>query len=297
VRQTRPDFEFLIADDGSTDRTPAILSQWMERDARLRVVRGERAGLTRSLNRLLSLATGAYVARMDADDVSFPDRFARQIAFLESHPMYVAVGSAILWIDPEGELLHESVWPEDSATIERLLLRGKGGLPHPAMMSRRAALEKIGGYREQFRVAQDKDLWLRLLDVGLLANLREPLLYYRQHPLAISTRHTAEQWRMTCQAVQDACRRRGIPVPKGMRRKWVRPKSLLRQYCSWSRRARAFGNLRAARKYAQRAVALKPWRPEPWWCWLMCQGSTVDERGQSLSLSTSVSLAQRSRAA
>ncbi len=209
--QTFADFEFIVVDDGSTDGSRRILEKWARRDARLRLIARENRGLTPSLNEALAAARGEYVARMDADDVSLPRRFELQVDYLDRHADCVAVGGEVLMVDPEGwpiglrghALTHEE--------IDRRLLAANGGaLTHPVATMRADALRKIGGYREQFVVAQDLDLFLRLAEVGRLANLPEVLLRWRQSPRSINFTRYQSWGEMKRMALRDAAARRGI---------------------------------------------------------------------------------------
>jgi glycosyltransferase involved in cell wall biosynthesis len=213
--QTLADFELIAIDDGSTDGSATILERMAETDSRIVVLRQSNAGATRAMNVGVSRARGQFVARMDADDVCRPRRFERQIEFLGSHPDHVAVGSAVLMIDPEGSPLCVSRWPLTHEELDAATLAGKsiGGLAHPAAMISTASLREVGGYREKFRVAQDKDLWLRLAEVGRLANLPDVLLKYRFHGESTGARRGAEQQAAFEEAIADACRRRGIAMP------------------------------------------------------------------------------------
>ena len=105
LAQTRRDFELLILDDGSRDGSLAIVQEIARRDPRVRLISRENRGLTETLNELLAAARGEFVARMDADDVCLPDRFERQVAFLDAHPEVVCVGGDPVMIDERGRLL------------------------------------------------------------------------------------------------------------------------------------------------------------------------------------------------
>ncbi|MBI3160554.1 MAG: glycosyltransferase family 2 protein [Chloroflexi bacterium] len=177
LAQTWRDFELLVIDDGSTDATPEMLSRFT--DPRLRVVRNERnLGLTASLNRGLALAQGEYIARMDADDISLPERLARQVRFMKSHPEVAVCGT---WVQTFGE--REEVWRFPSKHEElRCEMLFENVLAHGSVMLRCAALEAHDlRYDERLVRAQDYDLWARLSRHAALANLPEVLLRYRLH--------------------------------------------------------------------------------------------------------------------
>lgn len=199
LSQTAPDLIFLIIDDASTDATPDILKTYAAQDKRFTVLRNESVlGLTVSLNLGLERVTTPYIARMDADDVSLPQRLEKQLAYMNAHPEAVALGSWVQAIDAAGEAAN-SPWFEEirqnvrSADICKALLLGHSVIVHPTALLRTDALRAIGGYRACFRYAQDYDLWLRLLPEGELHVLPEILLQYRIHEQAISTTKLHEQ--------------------------------------------------------------------------------------------------------
>lgn len=210
LHQTFTDFEFLIMDDGSTDRSLSILQEYAEQDARVVVFSRENRGLTCTLNELIGYARAEFIARMDADDVSLPDRFARQVEFLRQHPQVVCVGGAQNWIDDAGRILEHRQEAETDAEIQQQNLSGCTAINHPSSMMRRSAILQVGGYDETLWSAQDLDLWLKLGEVGELANLKETVLQYRQHMSSVSESRQAEQLRNKQRACERAWQRRGI---------------------------------------------------------------------------------------
>lgn len=172
------DFEFVIIDDASDDGSWQYLSGL--RDRRLRLYRNpDRAGLTRSLNTGLGLVRGEYVARMDADDISEPDRLRRQVEFLHTRPEIGILGTSRLLIDEAGALVSIAVAPADDLAVRWKCLLGNP-FAHSTVMIRRSVLETNRlRYDETFRTAQDYELWSRLLARTCGANLTEPLLRYR----------------------------------------------------------------------------------------------------------------------
>src|SRR5687768_11090116 len=105
LAQTFSDFEFIIIDDGSTDRSPDVLREYAARDGRIRLTVRPNRGLTRTLNEAIKQARGEFVARMDCDDVALPDRFEKQLAYLRADPTIVCVGGYFELIDGKGRLL------------------------------------------------------------------------------------------------------------------------------------------------------------------------------------------------
>lgn len=195
VAQSFGDFEFLIVDDGSRDDTAAIIRRHAARDPRIRPIIRENRGLIASLNEMLEVAQAPLVARMDADDICRPDRFAKQIAFLAANPDYGVVGSWSEDIGEQGEALQRG--GEDHPLNHEEMLRAidNGGqlICHPAAMYRRDIVLSVGGYHAAFRHCEDLDLWLRLASVTKMGNIPERLVRYRRYPGQVSSRHATEQ--------------------------------------------------------------------------------------------------------
>jgi glycosyltransferase involved in cell wall biosynthesis len=192
LAQTFTDFEFVIIDDGSTDSTPEVLERYQAADHRVQVHHQENVGLTPSLNRGCARARGVYLARMDADDVAFPERLGRQVEFLDRHPEVALVGSSVVRIDESSREIKVSACPTSHAEIVRALTE-YNCFTHPTVMLRKHMLVTVGGYRDAYRHAQDYDLWLRLAERYELANLADPLLYYRVYAGQVSVRHLEQQ--------------------------------------------------------------------------------------------------------
>jgi hypothetical protein len=192
--QTLRDLELVAIDDGSTDATAAMLAQAAAGDARVRVVTlAENIGLTRALNRGLAVARGELIARMDADDVAEPERLAEQADFLDANLGVVVLGTACRVIDDAGHASPGWRMPLTDAAIRwRLLFHNP--FIHATVMFRRSALEAVGGgYDESLPCSQDMELWGRLLDHGLGANLARPLARFRRHAASVSVTRAAEQ--------------------------------------------------------------------------------------------------------
>ena len=193
LEQTVRELELIAINDGSTDASGRILKELAAKDGRIRLIQRGNRGQAATRNEAAALAQGEYLAWMDADDIAFPQRLERQRAFLQGHPDVVAVGSAIQYLTSGGL---KPVWgrhPEKPAAIGRTLPR-ENCIANPSVMVRRAAFERVpGGFRTEFIPAEDYDLYLRLLEVGQIANLPEVLLSYRLHGGQVSHRQLNRQ--------------------------------------------------------------------------------------------------------
>jgi glycosyltransferase involved in cell wall biosynthesis len=186
LAQSFRDFELIIIDDGSRDDSPRRLEALARTDARIRLLLRENRGLIASRNELLALARAPLVAWMDSDDIALPQRLALQMARLEADPGLVCLGSAVLEIDGDDDPIRRCVYPPDHDAIAAGLLEG-GAMRFPTTMMRRQAALDVGGFREPFKVGEDLDLFLRLIEVGNLANLPQVLLHYRVHSASTSS--------------------------------------------------------------------------------------------------------------
>lgn len=174
LSQTYPDFEFLVIDDGSTDGSAAIMRSYS--DPRLHFVQNPRnLGLTATLNLGLEMAQGEYLARMDADDVSLPERLAKQVAFLNTHRDVGIVG---VWAEAFGDARFRIPHPPDAETIRAKLLFDSA-LVHPAVLMRRAFLDACDLRYRPLGHFEDYDLWQRAARLFPLANIPEILFRYR----------------------------------------------------------------------------------------------------------------------
>jgi glycosyltransferase involved in cell wall biosynthesis len=175
--QSFTDFEIVVVDDASTDRTASILDGFSS--SRLVRIRNEtNLGQTRSLNLGLMLATGEYIARQDADDRSLPERLKRQVDYLTVHPEVGLLGTGYEIVDQFGKVLEEIFPPPTDEELREALIFGNI-FCHGSVMLRKDVVEKVGGYDETFRVTQDYDLWLRIAELSRLASLDMILYQYR----------------------------------------------------------------------------------------------------------------------
>jgi len=180
--QTFTDFEFLIINDGSTERSVEIVQSY--KDSRIRLVHNDQnIGLTKSLNRGLELVQGEYTARMDVDDVSLPERLEKQARYLDANPDVCVVGCWWQAIDGNDTFLSCVRVPVHRYECAFMMFeKGEQPVGHPCVMYRTAEIRALGGYNPEYRVAQDAELWFRVNAYGHnLANIPKILLLYRIH--------------------------------------------------------------------------------------------------------------------
>jgi glycosyltransferase involved in cell wall biosynthesis len=262
LRQTLTEFELIVVDDGSTDRSPAILDDFAKRDSRIRIISRPNTGIVGALNDGLKECRADLIARMDADDVSRPTRLALQYDYLQSHRDCALVGSRVLLIDPEGSPIREWVTELSHDEIDRAHLERGWPVVHPTVMMRRQLVEQLGGYRKQYQTLEDLDLFLRLAEVGRLANLAEVLLDYRQHFSSICHTQSDRQSAIRDAILQETAQRRGLPPPATVPPPQPKPRSECHRLWGWW--ALNAGHIPTARKHALATLRRLPLSLESW---------------------------------
>lgn len=272
-------FEFIVVNDGSTDGSSAILDDYARRESRVRVIHQDNTGLTRALIRGCVEARGKYIARQDAGgDVSLQGRLARQLAFLESNPAVVLTSCGTRFVGPEGEFLYEVIQHDDEFQqgLEQLRIdRIRGPSHHGSTIFRQTAYQAVGGYRPEFRVAQDLDLWMRLAEVGRCIAMPEVLYEATWQLGSVSHLRRQQQVLVTKAILECRARRRGEserPILDSLTAslakaggKWKIPRGL-----SDARFHYFLGSILArrepdrARRYLRQAVESWPWHVKAW---------------------------------
>lgn len=193
LNQSEADFELLAIYDDSTDNSLAIIKYYEKIDSRVRLVRGQNKNLIGALNLGIELARGRFIARMDADDISLPERFFKQVTTLEAKKADVC-GCHFAIIDVRNRVLKFIPVPVSCEAI-RLYFCCRTPFPHPGVMMRRSALFKKGFHygSSRFSAIEDFDLWARMFDSDLsLVNIDEILINYRLHNASISREKIAQ---------------------------------------------------------------------------------------------------------
>ncbi len=205
--QTFDDFEFIIIDDASTDATPEMLAEFAASDSRIKIITNdENLSVPLSANRGLAEATGEYIARMDSDDIAYPNRFAEQVAFLGENPDYIIVGGGIEYIDGYGNVFRtfdrgSQWWEFEWSSFFR------APLAQPCAMFRADAMRKHNlFYDNEFNRAADFEYWHRILRCGKGCELPSVHLQYRIHDRNISVIHKDRQRQVARRAAKENMR-------------------------------------------------------------------------------------------
>jgi len=206
LNQTMRDFEFIIVDDGSTDTTRDIIREYMSRDGRIVLAEKPFTGLADSLNTGLRCSRAPFIARMDADDISMPDRLGVQLSWLSRHADVGVLGTGCRIINAKGEFTGRYVSASgDRRSIIRCIMRPGNSVPiiHPSVMMQRDVVLRAGGYSERMLVCEDTDLWLRVSAFSELHVIPDVLLLLRKHPGCVSIVRRPEQ--LLSQILAGAC--------------------------------------------------------------------------------------------
>lgn len=208
LAQTFTDFEFIIVDDASTDRSEDYLASLT--DPRVVLIRnGQNKGQTASLNIGLARAQGGYVARFDADDICKPDRLARQVAAMEAHPDVDIVGSQAVLMDETGRDFDQTRLPVSSDAVWAFSLL-QCPFVHPSVMLRTDMLRRDGITFDERYINQDFELWSRLLVTHRGMNLADPLIRYRVHGASMTIRHHEENLQATLEIIERRLEAEGL---------------------------------------------------------------------------------------
>jgi glycosyltransferase involved in cell wall biosynthesis len=238
----------------------------------MRLFMRENLGVIATRNELLRAARGEFVAWMDSDDVSFPQRLERQIEAFRRDPLLACLGSAAQCIDPEGNFLNVERYPSQHAEI--LLEQQKGGaMRFPTTMMRRELALRAGGFREPFRIGEDFDLLLRLSEIGKMANLPDTLYLYRQHVASVCSTLGAQWPLYRDQILQLAHERQARGSDRLQNGELLhmevaalvdRRKIEWRVFLEWARHALHNRNTSLALKYAGAALSRRPTSVAAW---------------------------------
>ena len=259
LNQTFADLEFIIIDDGSTDRSLEILRRYEIRDCRIRLIVRENRGIVATRNELINEAKTEIVMWMDSDDISYPSRIEKQLqCFSDESVVWSAVSYRM--IDPDGlpiRCIDSSIECSYVTT---------------SMMMRREIVIRVGGFRKELKVCEDRDIALRMSEVGKVVSLSDIFLDYRQHMKSIchSQPLLVNEYRKIVDALSEERRRcgtdilqRGEPLTLPCE-ELHRTEACTHTYRVWAWWALNAGNLRTARKHAWWAFFHAPWLIASW---------------------------------
>lgn len=213
LAQTFRNFEFIIVDFGSTDKSKSIIESYAAKDSRIKFHEIPPCDLTVARNAACRFALGRYIAIMDADDVCVSNRLKWEVEFMEMHPEVGLLGGATEWVDATGQFLCTTDFPPGDKEL-RIELENRCAFCQPTVLIRNEAFVLTGGYREILPQAEDYDLWLRIIEHFQCANLKQVVLKYRIHPNQVSMQRRKQQ-SLCVLAVQlsASARRNGHPDP------------------------------------------------------------------------------------
>ncbi len=195
ISQSFRDFELIIVNDASTDKTGQILAKYTEKDRRIILVHNDiNIGLTKSLNKALKLTKGEYIARMDADDIALPTRFEKQVKYLDKNPQLGLLGTRYVQIDMKGNDVKEIPVPLGRENIMKHFLLYGSAFCHSSTMFRKSYAGKVGFYDKSMQFSQDYDLGIKLSDICEVDNHPEILQKWRYNSkTGISVKKKTEQ--------------------------------------------------------------------------------------------------------
>ena len=197
LNQTYSDFEFIIINDDSSDKTGDVLKKYKEKDFRIKIINNDNnIGLTKSLNKALKIVKGDYIARHDGDDISLKERFEKQMEFLKIHPEIKLLGTFGYSIDNESNILRKEIFAISDQEIKKLFIK-KNQFIHGSVIIEKKTLDKTGFYNEEFKTSQDYELWFRILAIAQVANLPLFLVKKRYLPGMMSLEKEKVQLRNT----------------------------------------------------------------------------------------------------
>ena len=224
LNQSFKDFEFLILDDASTDKSIEIIKDFKNKDSRIKVFQNEKnLGVVESRNKLINLSKGKYIAWLDSDDIALPNRFEEEIKFLEEHPEIGMVGAYPEIIDENGKKLGIWLFEIDPKKLKIELFFHSPFLSSSVMI-RRSSLP-IELYDPRFQVAEDFDLYSKIAEKSDIANIPKFLVKYRINSKGLSKSNTGKMEQLAVQVIKEHAERLGIKLEESTIKNLREPKT------------------------------------------------------------------------
>jgi len=215
--QTYTNFELIIIDDASTDKSRQIISQYAKKDKRIKFIKNKiNLGVSLSTNIGISQAKGQFIAKMDSDDISLPSRLEKQIKYLQKHPRTIAVGGQCMVINETNQIIGNKNFPLHSNQTKDMIFWAVP-IQQPTIIINKSLLPKnFTWYSKSKSSAEDVDLMFRLLNFGRLENIKDYVLFYRHRPNSLSHINPKLTFRLTLQSRLNAIKNGYQPSPKAI---------------------------------------------------------------------------------
>ncbi len=256
-------FELIIIDDGSTDNSWQLIQEIAKTDSRIKSLTRANKGISATRNELIDMASSNLIAWMDADDISLPNRLSVQSSYLNDNKDYVAVGCRTKMIDHEDAEICD--WPMllTHKEIDEWHINGRGGaIIFPSSMMRKNSVKSVGGFNNKLTGAEDLDLFLKLAEIGKVANIDQLCFFYRQHIDSICHGQNKQIAIDTQSVINEAALRRGLAAKiLSTKTTNVSKQEIYNKWTWWSLKA---GNKKTARKYAVKALLESPFSLNNW---------------------------------
>ena len=213
LTQTLTNFELIIVNDNSTDGTKNLLKSYASSDQRIILINSSGQGISEAINCGIEQAKSPLIARMDADDISHPERLEKQVNAFNNNQNLVLLGTFChIFRDGDGKIQNYKI-PTTNSELQNSI-RSIPTLYHPTIMARKDIIQLVGGFRKRFEGAEDHDLYLRLSRHGEIAVLPEYLVWYRAHPNQYTQLKKALSFRASVAAIFcDMCDQQSLPDP------------------------------------------------------------------------------------
>lgn len=217
LSQTFNNFEFIIVDDASTDNSWEIINQYANKDSRIRAFRNNKnLGVSATTNFAISKTQGKYIARMDADDLSFSDRFEKQLNYLKENDKVIAVGGQCVVINENNQVIGQKRFPVQSKKLKKMTFEAVP-IQQPSLMINTSLLPKdFNWYSPECSSAEEIDVLFKLMEYGQLANLKDWTLYYRYRENSLSHINPKQTFWLTLKSRFRAIKKGFIPTPKAV---------------------------------------------------------------------------------